>query len=268
MRLAARKPDGHATRMMPATGHLPRGRLGRIVLACGDACVRQGTAWASAGPRALAFVSGLLRLRQHTRRMGPWPEQALVARTPGAVTLIQRHWHWAHAPRLILQLAGSEHTVTTPAATPRPASMNRHERRVEMEAPRFASTLLERMLTRCERINTLEVVERMGPAPERVVSDAGGAIQPAALPAPVSGARGRVPRVLRSESSTPPARTRVKEHPSSHPSSPSPPDSTPHVTMSPRGLPPINIEHLAERVVHAIDRRLTAQRERHGRLGS
>lgn len=267
MTQAARKPDGHATRM-PAIGHLPRGRLGRIVLACRDARARQGRAWTSAGLRASAFVGDLLQRHQQTRWMGPWPEQALAARTPGAMTVMQRHLHWAYAPRLFLQLAGSERAAAT-ATPPQLASTHGHEHVMETEAPRFISRLLEQMLTRCERIDTLKVVERVAPAHERSASDARIATRPATPPTPVFDTQGRVPRVLRSDTSTSTARTRAEEHPSPHPPSAPSPDSTPHVAaMSPRGLPPINIEHLADRVVHAIDRRLTAQRERHGRLGS
>lgn len=263
MTQAACRPDVQATRVMRAIGHVPRGR---IAAACANARAPRSGMWTSTGLGVSAFVSRLLQRHQRARMGGPWPEQALAVRAIGAMTSTERHLHLAYAPRLFLQLAASDRAVVS--AMPRPSSAPWHERVIQTKGPSFTSRLLERVLARSERIDTLKVIERAAPVDVQPVSDRRSAALSATLTATASAAQGHVQRVLRTDKPTSIAKPRTKiDSPQRQASEPQP-DATPQVSAMPvRGLAPINIEHLADRVVHALDRRLTAQRERHGRLG-
>lgn len=265
MTQAARKPQTDASRAVPAIGYAPCGRIGGLAGARTDTRQHRRGAWVSAGWRASAFVLGL-RERYLRMRMGdPWPDQIFAAAgTPEAVNAPQQHWHLAYAPRVTLQLAASDRAVPT---TVHPqASVAVHERIVQQDGPHFVSTLVERVLNHSERIDALKIIERAAPATVRHEFGESSAVEPRTTVTPT--AEGRVQRVLRADkaaavtkaiaaaSSSPPQAAVSPRHeaPASEPAAPS------------RSAPQINIEHLADRVVHAIDRRLLAQRERSGRV--
>lgn len=265
MTQAARKPQPDVSRAMPAIGHAPRGRMGGIVAASADMRRHRRAAWLSAGWRASAFVLDL-RQRYLRLRMGdPWPEQVLAAAgTPAAVSASQQHWHLAYAPRVTLQLAASDRSLPT-VASPQGQAPTR-ERVVQQEGPRFVSTLIERVLNHSERIDALKIIERAEPAIVRHEAGESAALERQTTTMPV--AEGRVRRVLRTDKAASIAKTVPAGSPPSPQTAASARQEAPayeHAT-SPQKAPQINIEHLADRVVHAIDRRLLAQRERYGRL--
>lgn len=266
MTQAARKPQPADPGVaMPAIGYALRGRMGGIVAASADRRRHRRAAWLSAGWRASAFVLDL-RQRYLRMRMGdPWPEQVLAAAgTPAAVSAPQQHWHLAYAPRVTLQLAASDRSIPTVALPQRPAPTQ--ERVVQQEGPRFTSTLIERVLNHSERIDALKIIERAEPAIVRYEAGASAAAerQTTAMPA----AEGRVQRVLRTDKAAAAAKTAQAGSPPSPQTSASPRQEAPAYERAapPQKTPQINIEHLADRVVNAIDRRLLAQRERYGRV--
>ena len=264
MTQAARKPQLDASRAMPAIGHAPRGRMGGIVAASADMRRHRRAEWLSAGWRASAFVLDL-RQRYLRMRMGdPWPEQILAAAgTPVAVSAPQQHWHLAYAPRVTLQLATSDRSAPMVAPSQGPAPMQ--ERVVQQEGPRFVSTLIERVLNHSERVDALKIIGRAEPAVMRHETGESSAPERQTTTTPV--AEGRVQRVLRTDK----AASIAKAVPAGSLPSPQTAASTRRDAptyehaASPQKAPQINIEHLADRVVHAIDRRLLAQRERYGR---
>jgi hypothetical protein len=263
MTQAARKPEPDASLAMPAIGHALRGRMGGIAAARTN--MRQHrAALVSAGWRASAFVVSL-RQRYLRLRMGdPRPEQVLAAAgPPAAVSAPQQHWHLAYAPRVTLQLAASDRAV--PAAAQPQVRAPVYEYAATQDGPRFVSTLIERVLNHSERTDALKIVERAAPVIVRHESGETAAVGPHSTIAPVAGSR--VQRVLRVDKAaaiaktmpsagSSPAQAAVRsrqEAPASEPAAPA------------RNAPQINIERLADRVVHAIDRRMLAQRERYGR---
>lgn len=265
MTRAARKPQPDASRAMPVIGHAPRGRMGGIVAANADMRRHRRAAWLSAGWRASAFVLDL-RQRYLRLRMGdPWPEQVLAAAgTPAAVSAPQQHWHLAYAPRVTLQLAASDRSVPTVASSQGPAPTQ--ERVVQQDGPRFISTLIERLLNHSERIDALKIIERAEPAVVR--HEAGESVAPERQTTTTPVAEGRLQRVLRTDKAATIAKTATAGSPPAAQVAGSARQEAPAYehAASPQKAPQINIEHLADRVVHAIDRRLLAQRERYGRV--
>lgn len=263
MSQAVRKPQTATTLSpsgLPAIWHVLRGRLRTIATAGKDSHCR-GMAGRT-GWRASTFVRDLLQRHQWMRLGTVWPEQVFAApNTMMAVHAPQQHWHLAYAPRVMLQLASSTRAIPTVPKTTAPDPIREHI--VLQDAPRFVSTLVERVLERSQRVDTLKTIEHAAPATLRYEPSASATTE--SRVAPVPDREGRVQRVFRTNAGSV---SKVMERSAFSPQSTAPTarqalQATEHAPS--RDAPPINIEHLADRVVHAIDRRLVAQRERYGR---
>lgn len=264
MSQAVRKP--HTTTPLlssglPAIGHVLRGRM-RTIAAAGDDSHCRGMAGRT-GWRASAFVRDLLQRHQWIRLGAAWPEQVLVApSTMMAVHAPQQHWHLAYAPRVMLQLASSTRAIPTVPQTTEPDPMREHI--VLQDGPGFVSTLVERVLERSQRVDMLSTIEHAAPATLRHEASASAVTESRIAPAP--DREGRVQRVFRTNAGSGSKVMAERSVPPLQSAAPTARQALQATERAPsRDAPPINIEHLADRVVHAIDRRLVAQRERFGR---
>ncbi|MCI4567338.1 hypothetical protein [Lysobacter sp. CFH 32150] len=231
----------------------------RTIAAAGQDSRHRGTA----GWRASAFVRDLLQ-RHHWMRLGAtWPEQVFAApNTLMTVNAPHQHWHLAYAPRVMLQLASSTRAMPMVPQTTAPDSVRQHT--VLHDGPRFVSTLVERVLQHSQRIDTLQTIEHAAPATLRHEASASAVTESRIAPAP--DREGRVQRVFRTNAGSVSKATAERSAASPQSTAPTARQALQATERAPsRDAPPINIEHLADRVVHAIDRRLVAQRERFGR---
>lgn len=182
--------------------------------------------------------------------------------------------HWMHtvqsraqlviAPNLHLHLAsnGSHIPLAGSSGDAMPAGG------LGIQTPGFFSSTIERIHTRSQRIDSLQFHTRtlqtvIAAATARWQVSAGQIAAPMQAPARVE----RIRRKPEARSSDAPR------------TAPPPPDrfDDPQIRMSTRSYdaapvaasvraPELNIDRLADRVVNAIDRRLLAHRERHGRI--
>lgn len=246
---------------MRVTGRTLRGRIGAIA-AAGMAPLLN---WCGvAGWQASIFVRDLLQRHQWLRMGDARPERVFVARnTLMAVHAPQQYWHLAYAPRVVLQLAASDRAV--PTTTQPVASAPMRERIAPHEGPRFISMLIERVLNRNERIDALKIIGHAAPATLRHERSAPAAAESRIAAKP--DREGRVQRVFRTANAAAAAKAMAGNVavPSQSASPPTWQTAHAHESEPARNAPQINLEHLADRVVHAIDRRLIAHRERNGR---
>ncbi|MCY7353874.1 MAG: hypothetical protein LH470_02080 [Lysobacter sp.] len=250
-------------RLALAIVHVLHGRMNTIV---GARMAARPRRHGTAGWRASIFVRDLLQRHQWMRMGASRPERVFAM--PNMLTALHalhQHWHLAYAPRVTLRLAAGDHAIAT--AAPPITSAPTRERDVPADGPRFMSTLIERVLNRSERTDTLRTIEHAIPMTLRHEPNAPAAVESRFATTPVP--EGRVQRVFRKPDSSTAAKARVGSM-ADPPQSAAPPtrasqDAHANQSVSSSNAPQINIEHLADRVVHAIDRRLVAQRERYGR---
>lgn len=250
-------------RLALAIGHVPHGRMNSIV---GARIAARPRRHGTAGWRASSFVRDLLQRHQWMRTGASRPERIFAM--PSMLTAahaLQQHWHLAYSPRVTLRLAADDHAIAT--ADPPITSMPMRERAMPQGGPRFISTLVERVLNRSERTDTLRTIEHAIPMTLRHEPNAPAVVESRIVTTPVP--EGRVQRVFRTPNSSTAAKARA-ESSGAPPQAVAPPARAPqgaraNASVPSSNAPRINIEHLADRVVHAIDRRLVAQRERYGR---
>jgi hypothetical protein len=199
--------------------------------------------------------------------INPLERVLAIPRVLAPVHRIERHLHLAFAPRVEMRLAMCASPERAQPQVSRAAPWS-----PAVALPVMVNQLVQRMLERVERVNTLNgalmptspVIAR---APESTASG-----QARAASAEVLYARPdtTVPRVFRasalSASSTSPSHAAISQAPLRESAEESTRTNDVSATSRAIAAPALDVHALAERVVRVIDKRFTAQRERMGRL--
>ncbi|MBL8298425.1 MAG: hypothetical protein JNN30_08770 [Rhodanobacteraceae bacterium] len=219
-------------------------------------------------PRSAAFAAAIVA--RHGAGGGlaaPLQRVLAIPRDGTSIYAPQQHWHLAFAPRIALQLQATRERAASQASAP--AAVPAHD----AAAPPRPSTRIatvERILARGMRVDALRGVAL--PAPQlnaHVITATALPVVSATSAAPVPPlVAAAVPRVLRRNPEA--AMSAASRAVPAGAMSPAAIGSTPATGASSNASVAapfaLDVEHLAERVVRVIDRRLVAARERLGRV--
>jgi hypothetical protein len=188
-------------------------------------------------------------------------DRVLAIPQPGSwVQYVEGSTALTFAPRVSLSLGAAAHRLGARTIERESRFEERVERTVQFDR------LVERLATRVERIDTLRgervvVLERV---PSPVIEPRASPINARALAA---ASPHRVERILRAQIASAPAPTQEETRASAPREGDRPRPRSPASAPEPGPrVQPFDVEQLADRVVRVIDRRLTASRERLGRI--